>query len=479
MTTVTESNVPKGPPAPRSGKGGGRAWIGILIGVIAFAAGALLSGRILSAVRPEHSTSAAESTDADNSAPSADPVKVKTVRVSPGGITRLSSQVGSVHPYETADLYAKVSGYLKNLYVDYGSKVKRGDVLAEIDDPEAVKEDERAAAALAQAKAAVVQEQARVQTAAADLKAAQAAVEQAKAEIQRATSKRRYREKVLARYRDLVARNAEPQQVVDEQEENYESARADEFAAKAAEATANAQAAASQARVDKAKADLAEAQANVAVAEANLAKARVIVAYMTITSPYDGLVVKRTYFPGAFIRSAAEGESLPLLTVQRTDVVRVATVVPDRDVPKADVGDTAEVTLDALPGKVFKGKISRFSGIEDPATRTMYTEVDLPNPDGLLKPGMYGIARIVLDTDAKRSTIPTSCLAGELKGDRADVLVVRDGRAHKVSIRIGADDGMRVEVVEGLSAEDQVIDGKTSLAEGTPVQPLAEEKRSS
>ena len=375
--------------------------------------------------------------------------------------------------YEEAELFAKVSGYLKTLNVDYGTKVKRGQLLAEIDDPEVVKEKEHAAAAVAQALAAVKQAQAHVETARADLKAAQAVVQQTLAEIYRASSKVSYRAKVLERYKDLVARNAETQSVVDEEEKNYEAAVADEQAARAAEVTARAQATAAQAKVDQSLADLAEAQANVKVAEATLAKATVMEAYTRISSPYDGVITKRYFFRGAFIRSAVEGGSVPLLSVARTDMVRVVTDVPDRHVPKLDVGDPAEVTLVALPGQVFKGKVSRLADSEDPTSRTMHTEIDLPNPDDNLRPGMAGIAKIILDTESKRSTLPASSLVGATRDDKADVYVIRNGKATKTQVRIGADDGLRVEVVEGLGPDDDVILDTGSVTAGMAVRPAA------
>src|SRR5262249_14928911 len=158
------------------------------------------------------------------------------------------------------------------------------------------------------------------------------------------------------------------------------------------------------ARVKKAEADLTEAKANVAVAEAKLDKANVLVGYTTITSPYDGVITNRRFFEGDFIRSAAEGGSVPLLTVAAIDKVRVITQVPDSAVPYTDVGDNAEVTVDALPNEVFKGKVSRFSSSEDPSSRTMHTEIDLPNAKEKLRPGMYGIAKIILDLSTKAST---------------------------------------------------------------------------
>jgi RND family efflux transporter MFP subunit len=416
---------------------------------------------------------------ADGSAARAlEPLTVETVRMSPGGIVRTSTQIGSVHAFEDADLFAKVSGYLKVLKVDYGDHVKEGQLLAEIDDPEVVKEAERAASALHQTKAAVQQANARIDSAIADKKAAEAAVDQARADIDRYTSLRKYRKLVLIRYQDLVARNAVPQQLADEAEENFASAVAGERAAHAAETTAKAQAAAAEAKVEQARADLAEAEANVQVAEANLAKARVFVDYTRIISPYNGVITKRNFFRGAFIRSASEGNTVPLLSVARTDLVRVVTYVPDRDVPFLDVGDSAEVTLDALGNQVLRGKVSRFADAEDPTSRTMYTEIDLQNPDDRIRPGMYGIAKIILEKGTKKFTIPSSCLVGESNNGKASVFTIKDGKAHLTEIAVGADDGIRVEVLSGLSSTDEVIMSHGGIVEGMPVRAVERAKTS-
>ena len=236
-----------------------------------------------------------------------EPVPVETVRLSKGGITRTSTQIGSVHPFEEADLYAKISGYLAKLHVDYGDHVKRDQLLAEIDDPEVVEDAEKAAADVQQAKAAVAQAEAFIESAKADRDAAASAVEQAIAEVERYVSMRNYHGKKFARYQELVQSKAIPQQIADEEEESYESAKATELASQKAVLNAKAQLIAAAARVKKAEADLAEAKANVEVAEAKLARANVLVGYTKIHSPYDGVITKRNFFRGAFIRSAAEG----------------------------------------------------------------------------------------------------------------------------------------------------------------------------
>ncbi|WP_165073327.1 efflux RND transporter periplasmic adaptor subunit [Paludisphaera rhizosphaerae] len=421
----------------------------------------------------------ARKTIADSNAEtkSAEPITVRVVRPSPGGIRRTSAQIGSVQPFQEADLFAKVSGYLSKLYVDYGDHVKAGQILAEIDDPEDVEEANRTAADVAQAEAVVVQAQALVDSAQADRSAFATAVEQAEAEVERYASMRNYHEKKYARYRDLVARQAIPQQIADEEEEGYESAMASETASRKAVLNAKAQLEAAVARVKKAEADVVVARAAVQVARAKHARAQTFVAYMKISSPYDGVVTRRNYFPGAFIRSAAEGGTIPLLTVARIDKVRVVTQIPDRDVPYADVGDEADVTLDAIPGRVFKGAVSRFANSEDPTSRTMYTEIDLPNPDLELRPGMYGVATVILDQSTKTFTIPASALVGESHGGKGDVFAIKDGVAKKTRVEIGADDGLRIEILSGITSDDQVILDVGSVADGTPVQPAPEQSR--
>ncbi len=195
-----------------------------------------------------------------------------------------------------------------------------------------------------------------------------------------------------------------------------------------------------------------------------------LVGYTKIRSPYDGVITKRNFFRGAFIRSAAEGGLLPLLIVSRIDKVRVVTQVPDRDVPLTNVGDAAEITLDALGDEVFKGKVSRFAETEDPTSRTMHTEIDLANPNEKLRPGMYGIAKIILDTSIKSSTLPASCLVGESRDGNADVFIVRDGKARKVQIKVGVDDGLRVDVISGITPRDDVIRNTGSVTNGMPAR---------
>ena len=409
MTTATPTQ------AARKNK---RRWLWIATAVTA-AVASVAGGwyyHLKGAKAADGSKAAAPDTESVSSADQAS--VVATVRLSPGGITRTCTQIGSVHPYEQADLFAKVSGYLAKLNVNYGDRVKKGQVLAEIDDPEVVADAEKAAADVRQAKAAVSQAEAFIEAAKADRDATASGVEQSVAEVDRYTSMKNYHAKKFARYRDLVQNRAIPQQIADEEEEGYESAQANEAASRKAVLKAKADLIAAGARVKKAEADLEEAHANVAVAEAKRDRADVLVGYTKIISPYDGVITKRNVFPGAFIRSAAEGGTVPLLTVARTDMMYVVTEVPDRDVPFTDVGDPAEVRLDALGSQVFKGKVSRFAEAEDPSSRTMHTEIDLPNPKNELARGCTASPRFSSRTKPKVRRCPRRVSTASQKAAR-------------------------------------------------------------
>jgi multidrug efflux pump subunit AcrA (membrane-fusion protein) len=380
------------------------------------------------------------------------------------------TQIGSVHPLEKAELFAKISGYLDKLNVDYGSRVKKGELLAEISDPEAVKEANRSAKAVIRAKDAVKQAEARVESSLADVNAAKAAVTQAEAYIRSSVASVSYRKKRLSRYTRLVDLNAETQAVVDEEEHNFEAAQAAEMASRAALETARAELGAAQAKVGVARADLDEAKAKVDEDSEVLAKNEVFVDYTRIRSPYDGVITMRSFFPGAFIRSAADGNPVPLLTVARTDFMRIVVMVPDSDVPALDVGDPAEFRIDTLGNQVFKGKVSRFSYVEDPASRTMHTEIDLPNADGRLKEGMFGLTTIRLGVNEHALTIPSSALVGESHGGKGEIYVVKEGKAVKTLIAIGANDGIHVEVLTGVSDKDEVITTPAAVSNDVSIE---------
>jgi HlyD family secretion protein len=385
-------------------------------------------------------------------------ISVKVVHPQKGATARFATQPGSIQAYESIRLFAKVPGFLKTQNVDIGDRVKKGAVLAVIDVPELEAQLKRNKAAVKQAGSRVDQMKARVDSAEADLKAAKAAVTRAEATAKSAAAWVRYRHLQLERMEALVRSKSIEQKLEDEAKEHYEASVESELAAKETITANKAKVDASQAKIAQTKADVEEAKAEVDVAQAELEKAEVQVAFATITAPFDGVIAQRAFFPGDYVRSANEGgNNEPLLTVHRTDLMRVVVQIPDRDVPFTDPGDSAEVQIDALPGPRLKAKVSRIASFEDPQTRLMRVELDLPNPTGKICHGMYGQVTIVLDQEKELVSIPSSCLVGKHDDGKGTVYVVRAEHAHQVSVRVGTDNGLRVVVLGGLEPTDEVI----------------------
>ncbi|WP_406696254.1 efflux RND transporter periplasmic adaptor subunit [Singulisphaera sp. Ch08] len=398
--------------------------------------------------------------------------EVEVIHPRKGGIERTTVQPGSVYAFESVDLYSMVSGYLKSQTVDIGSRVKKGEVIAEIDVPREKNAVELAAAMLEQAKAKALQAAAKVDAMDAERETAVATVAQTEADIDRLSSSLRLAESQYTRIKSLFERNAVPQSVVDENLNAVQAAKAAEKTAHLTVQTAKAKLAGAVARVEEAKADVIEAQASVRVAETQLGKAQVDLGYAQILAPFDGLVTRRNFHPSAFVRAASAGGDQPLLTVVRTDLMRVVVRVPDRDVVLTNPGDPAVVTIDGIGSREFRGKVSRIADSEDHQTRTMRVEIDLENPDRLLREGMYGRATIGLETLSERLTLPTACVL-ERSGKRQGVVqVVRDGKVERIKVELGADNGTLVEIDSGINPDDDVVlRSKSVLEPGMTVSP--------
>jgi RND family efflux transporter MFP subunit len=426
-------------------------YVGALVAALVVLSVGIIGGQRLYSSPPENAEAPQENETEEVS------LRVDTVQPTKGGLIRRTSQPGSAHSWESAELYAKISGYLLAQHVDIGSHVKRGDLLAELDVPELHKDVEAAAANYEQAKAEVAQAEARVASAFADFKASQSRVAQSKAEADRFEAEVDFQQKQFDRLSALSEQNAIEARVVDEQKLQLDSAQANRRAAQSSVVAAEQQALAAESRVALAKADLDVTKAKLRVAESQLERVKVIAGYTRIVSPYDGVVTLRNFHRGAYIRSPDQGGQVPLLAVDYTDRMRVLVRIPEREVPFIQAGDKAAVKFDALPSREFTGTVARIAESEDSATRTMLAEVDVDNPDHVIRDHMYGRVEIELEAAPQGVTIPSHCLVGDVVDDSGQVFVVEDGVARLRKVKVGRDTGIEAEVLSGLTTGDAVI----------------------
>jgi RND family efflux transporter MFP subunit len=246
----------------------------------------------------------------------------------------------------------------------------------------------------------------------------------------------------------------------------------DEITAKRQEQLA-ADKAISQQGLDEALSQFAIAKADTKVAESEVARMKTLLEYATITAPFDGVITSRNFDPGAFVRSAADGQTQLLFALAKTDKIRLIIHVPEPDVPFVRAGTKVDVKIKCLNGETIESAVTRTSMALDSSTRTMRAEVDLDNKNGQLAPGMYAQVSVKLEAKEDAMLIPSKAI--RVRGRDISVLVSRDGIARSCSVEIGYDDGIWVEIVGGqLKDNDLIITSASSaVAPGAPVKPVS------
>lgn len=207
-----------------------------------------------------------------------------------------------------------------------------------------------------------------------------------------------------------------------------------------------------------------EAQGRVDTAKASLERAETLLRYAKISAPFAGVVTARAADAGAFI--AAGG---PLVTLADFATVRAQVALPELEAALVKTGQPVRVSVEALVGKVFEGRVSRLAYALDEATRTMLVEADLPNGELTLRPGMYATIQVGVEKHTDALLIPSEALVMEKA--HAFVFLAANGKAKKLPIKIGFNDGAKVEVLSGLTGGEPVLlVGKLALADGAAIQ---------
>ena len=212
-----------------------------------------------------------------------------------------------------------------------------------------------------------------------------------------------------------------------------------------------------------------QAQANLAAADANVRRLEQLEGFKDVYAPFSGVLTRRNVDPGALINAGAGAAGRELFDLARVDPLRVYTSVPQAYAPFIKVGAKTAITLQEFPGQKFFGTVARTAQSIDPATRTLLTEVDVPNTDGRLLPGSLGEVHFAVGTGVNKVTIPVNAMLFRAEGPRVAV-VGPDKKVQLRPINIGRDYGATLEVLGGVSPTDQVvINPADSLEDGQQV----------
>jgi HlyD family secretion protein len=334
---------------------------------------------------------------------------------------------GQTEAFQTANLYARATGYIAERKVDIGSRVKKGDLLVRIAAPDLDQQLAQAEAQLGQAKASVVQANAQVTQADANLKLQSTNLE---------------RTTTLTRQGFETAQNEQTQQT-----------------------TVHSQ----QASLETANAGVAVAEANLRAQQATVDRLRALAAFEKVVAPFDGVVTARNVEVGDLV-NANSGSGAAMFTVDQDDVLRVALQVPQYSSQGVHDGLEAKITLPETPGRAFFGKVARSSVALLYSTRTLTAEVDVPNPDGALRPGLYVNVALRIPRAEAKISVPSDALIFDQHGMQVAVVESND-TIKMLKVEVDRDLGTQVELKDGLKGgENVVIGAPIDLKDGSKVK---------
>ena len=309
----------------------------------------------------------------------------------------------TLQAYIEAPIYARTTGYLRRWYKDIGSKVSKGELLADIETPEVDQE----------------------------LLQSRAARDQAAAQLNLAQSSAK-------RWESLQKMDAVSQQETDERSSSY-----------------------------------IQGEANLNAADANVRRLEQLESFKHIYAPFSGVITTRNTDVGALVNAGNGGPTQQLFVIAQIDPIRIYVNVPETDSPSIHKGVKVDIQVPALVGEHFTGSVVRTAEAIDPATRTLNTEIDVPNPKGQLLPGSYAQVHLALNQQVQRLTVPSNALLFRAEGPRAAVV----GAESKVQLRpvaIGRDFGNTVEILSGLEPSDAVVVSPSDSLENGQVVRIAQ-----
>jgi RND family efflux transporter MFP subunit len=357
---------------------------------------------------------------------------VAAVKIGRGDIAQTLTIAAEFRPFQEIEVHAKVAGFLKSISVDVGDRVRIGQLLAVLEIPELQDEIRQDAAAVKRAGEEINRAQA-------DLERAQSAHEVAHLGASRLANVMKVRPNLVA------------QQDIDE---------------------ASGRDRVAEAQVATAQAALASAKEQIEIARAGQSKTQTLFDYARITAPFAGVITRRYADTGAMIQAgtSSQTQAMPIVQLSQNDRLRLVIPVPESAVSRIRLGTPVDVAVQSLH-KTVKGTVARFADRLDTETRTMHVEVDVPNANLELVPGMYADASLVLDQVKGVVVAPVQAVDRAETGSRV-FIVGRDGKLEARAVTIGLEAADRVEIKSGLSDGDVVVVGsRAQLKPGAVVLP--------
>ncbi len=357
---------------------------------------------------------------------------VPVTKVTRSELSNDLSLTGEFQPFQEVDLMAKVSGYLQSIRVDIGDQVREGETLATLEIPEMEDDMTRAIAAV---------------------QAAEADVATAQDDLKRATASHEIAHLSYTRIEDVNKKEAG---LVPKQDIDVVHSR---------DLESEAQLAMAQSRLRS-----AEQHSQMAISEQ--ARVKTLGKYTQIVAPFSGVITKRYANKGSMIQAgtSSQTQAMPVVRLSQNNLLRLMLPVPESNVPLIHTGETVQVNVPSI-GKTFPGHVTRFSKSVQTSTRTMDTEVDVPNPGFSLVPGMY--ASVVLRTQQHSNALSVPVDAIDRTGDSTTVYAVdSSGVIHVSQVKLGIETPQQIEILSGLKEGDIVVVGRHSgLQEGSKVRP--------
>jgi len=350
---------------------------------------------------------------------------------------------GNVQAVQDVPVFARADGYLKRRFVDIGTRVQQGQVLAEIDTPELDQQVAQGRAALAQAQASLAQ--------------AQSALQQARATLQHNEATERFNGITLERWRELKRRELVAQQDVDNFQAASDGSRADVAAARA--------------NIDALAASASAARANVVAGEANLRRLTDLQSYQTLRAPFTGIVTVRNVDQGSLISSGSAPNAMPAFRVAQIDSLRIFVNVPQTFVASIAPGLATDTLVREFPDRVFKASVFSTAESLDPASRTLLTEIRMTNEGAVLRPGMYADVKFHVTRTNPPFLVPSTAVI--IRSGPPHVAVVgADSIVHLKEVQLGRELGSTIEIVGGLGEQDTfILAPPDNLQDGARVNP--------